>query len=167
MRSLLLALLLCSVALSAAAQNVLFAGNLARANVPAGYEHYFEERRKTLVLAPTGKLKAEVRFTFNSLREYLSQKPNAGLDFIEYAASKKNRPLFDIPENGGKAFIDFARDGVLNGKKAQDTHGMMGLRNGYVTFTITIDQEHVDSEAAKELLGTGIKALLGRIRSEA
>lgn len=160
--------LLCSVAIGAHAETVLFAGNVARADVPAaGYEHFFEEERKTLVFVSTGRLKAAVRFTFNSLQPYLTQKPNVGLEFIEYAASKKSKPLFDIPGNGGKAFFDFTREGALDGKKAQDTHGMMGLRDGYVTFTITIDQEHVGSAEAQALVSTGIKSLLGRIRGAA
>ena len=166
MRSLLALLLLCC-ALSTSAQTVMFAGNVAKADIPAGYEHYFEERRKTLVLVPSGFKDAEIRITFNSLREYLAQKPDVGREFVKHAASKRGKQLFDVPSNGGVAFIDFTQTSVHGARKVEDTHGMMGLRDGYATFTVSIAQEKASSEPAKALLSGGIRTLLASIRSAA
>ena len=145
----------------------MFAGNVAKADIPAGYEYYFEEQRRTLVLVPSGFKDAEIRITFNSLREYLTQKPDVGREFVKHAASKREKRLFEVPGNGGVAFVDFTQTNTHAGRKVEDTHGMMGLRDGYVTFTVSIAQEKASSEPAKALLSSGIRTLLASIRGAA
>src|ERR1041385_6721409 len=95
--------------LSALAEVILFAGGVAQAELPGGYEHYFEEQRKTLVVSPMSTaVKIEVRFTFNSLRPYVKQRPTIGKDFIADSSKKKNKTTFQVPGNGGIGFVDFA-----------------------------------------------------------
>ena len=147
------------------AEVVLFAGQVAQADIPAGYEYKFEEKRKTLVLLPQIEKKVEIRFTYNSLREYVKQRPTIGKDAIRDAARKKEKELFTVSGNDGVAFIDFTEARVANGEKIRSTHGTMGLNDGYVTFTITAAEDVVASDFVKGLLSGGIKTLLGSITS--
>src|SRR5882672_3253288 len=95
--------------MSALAEIALFAGGVAQVVLPAGYEHYFEEQRKTLVVSQVGTpAKIEVRFTFNSLRPYAKQRPTIGKDFVLDSSKKKIKVTFQVPENGGIGFVDFA-----------------------------------------------------------
>jgi hypothetical protein len=164
MKNLLAFLLLAP--LSALAEVVLFAGGIAQADLPTGYEHYFEEQRKTLVLSPIGSaVKIEIRFTFNSLRPYVKQRPTIGKDFVGDMSKKKNKTTFQVPENGGIGFVDFSETRTYESERFQQTHGMMGLDDGYVTFTISIPESALSTAQAKRMLDEEFKALLGRIRS--
>ena len=148
------------------AETVFFAGRVAQVDVPKEYEHFFEERGKTLVLLPKTQRKVEVRMTFNSLREYVRQRPSIGKDFIQDAARKKGKAIFPVEQNGAIAFVDFTEPRITqSGERLQNTHGMMGLDDGYVTFTVTATEENANSEFVRRLLADGIKELLGRIRS--
>ena len=162
---LLAALILSLAPLTALADAVFFAGNVAQADIPTGYEHYFEEQRTTLVVSPVGSPKIEVRFTFNSLRPYVKQRPTIGKDFVLDAAKKKDKVTFRVPENGGIAFVDFTKTSTYGSERVQETHGIMGLDDGYVTFTISVEESQLSSAHAKQLLESGFKSLLGRIRS--
>ena len=163
MRHVLIALTMFT-SISTPAETVFFAGRIAQADVPTGYEHNFEDKRRTLVLLPISQKKMEIRFTANSLREYVKQRPMIGRDIVQDAASKKGKEAFQIAENGGIAFIDFTESRVINGENTQSTHGMMGLNDVYVTFTVTVADEISGSEAVRTMLATGIKSLLGRIK---
>ena len=165
MYRLLLGLALLAI-VPAYADPVFFAGRVGQADVPKDYDHFFEERGKTLVLLPQGQKKVEVRFTYNSLRDYLRQRPSIGKDFVQDAARKKGKQIFPIEQNGGIAFVDFTEPRVTSGgERLQSTHGIMGLDDGYVTFTVTTTEENASSEFVRRLLSDGIKELLRRISS--
>ncbi|HVE53799.1 MAG TPA: hypothetical protein VNB23_10510, partial [Ramlibacter sp.] len=104
------------------------------------------------------------RFTFNSFREYVKQRPTIGKDFVQDAARQKGKEIFPVPGNSGVAFLDVNESRVAGGERIRSTHGMMGLNSGFVTFTITTTEALADSEYVKQLLAVGIKDLLGRIR---
>lgn len=164
MRLLVLAvwLLAASVAHS---QVVYFEKQLARFEVPTGYRYGFEDGRRTLSISPEAPHHIEIRFTFNSMREYTSQRPTIGKDFVRDTAAKKGKETFHVPENGGVAFLDYSASRQIGGDRIRDTHGMMGLNDGYVTFTITAEDKYADSAAMKELFARNLKGLLGRIKS--
>jgi hypothetical protein len=147
------------------AQVVYFAGGVARAEVPPGYDHYFEQRRKTLVVLPPALKGVEIRVTFNSLLQYVKQRPSIGKDMVQDAAKKKDKQVFMLTENGGVGFVDFSENRVYGSTPMQETHGMLGLDDGYATFTISIPVSQLASEASKQFLSTGFKAVLARIRS--
>jgi hypothetical protein len=151
--------------LCALADVVLFAGSVAQADIPPGYEHHFEEQRRTLVVSPVGSPKIELRFTFNSLRPHIKQRPTIGKDFVLDASKKKDKLTFQVPENGGVGFVDFTETRVHGSERVQATHGMMGLDDGYVTFTISVEESLLPTPPAKQVLESGFKVLLGRIRS--
>jgi hypothetical protein len=161
----LLALLAAAICTCASAQVVWFQRNLAQADIPQGYSYTFEDNRATLVLAPSSQPKVEIRLTFNSLKPYVSQRPTIGKDFVRDAGTKKGKALFDVPGNSGVAFIDFTSERIVSGEQIQDTHGMMGLNDGYLTFTITTTKALANSDLVRELVSGGIKSILGRVKS--
>jgi len=167
MKRFILSLLLLAAPLTAFADVVLFAGNVAQADIPAEYRHFLEEQGKTLVVSPAKGPRIEMRFTFNSLRSYVKQRPTVGKDFVIDSSKKKGRRTFEVPENGGVGFVDFSQVGEYDGEKVQETHGIMGLDDGYVTFTVSIPEAEAASPAAKQALESDFKLILGRIRSRA
>lgn len=164
MRLFLLALYLL-VSPLAHAQLVHFEGQLAQFEVPKGYRYGFEDGRRTLSLSPPAPHHIEIRFTFNSMREYVRQRPTIGKDFVLDAAKKKGREVFEVTGNGGVAFIDFSESRQAGADRIRDTHGMMGLNDGYLTFTVTSEENAADSAAMKEIFARVLKELLGRVKS--
>jgi hypothetical protein len=160
-----LLLLLVVVPFAAFADVVFFAGNNAKVDIPPGHEHYFEDQRKTPVVVPAGATKVEMRFTFHSLRAYVKQRPAIGKEFVLDFSKKKGKPTFVLAENGGVGFVDFTQTSEYRGDKVQETHGTMGLDDGYVTFTISIAETVSTTPAAKQALESGFKRVLARIRS--
>jgi hypothetical protein len=161
----LLFLLTASICIGANAQVVWFQRNVAKIDIPPGYSYTFEDGRATLVLSPSNQPKVEIRLTFNSLKPYVNQRPTIGKDFVRDTATKKGKSLFDVPGNAGVAFIDLTSERAVSGEQIQDTHGLMGLDDGYLTFTITTTKALASSDLVKELVGGGIKSILGRVKS--
>ncbi len=164
MRSLLLALCLFSSSL-AYCQVVHFDRQVAQFEVPKGYRYGFEDGRRTLSLSPEAPHHIEIRFTFTSMKEYVSQRPTIGKDFVRDAAAKKGKELFDVPGNGGVAFVDYTESRQAGPDRIRSTHGMMGLSDGYVTFSVTTEETHFDSPTMKEVFARGLKELLGKVKS--
>lgn len=164
MRSLLLALSLFSSSL-AYSQVVQFDRQVAQFDVPNGYRYGFEDGRRTLSLSPAAPHHIEIRLTFNSMREYVSQRPTIGRDFVRDAAAKKGKELFDVPGNGGVAFVDYSESRQAGPDRIRSTHGMLGLNDGYVTFSVTAEERNFDSSTMKELFARGLKELLGKVKS--
>lgn len=167
MKRFILSLLLLAAPLTVFAEVVLFAGNVAQADIPAQYKHYLEQQGQTLVVSPANGPRIEMRFTFNSLRSYVKLRPTVGKDFVLDSSKKKGRRTFEVPENGGVGFVDFSQVGEYDGEKVQETHGIMGLDDGYVTFTVSIPEAQAASPAARQALDSDFKLILGRIRSRA
>jgi hypothetical protein len=164
MRSLLL--VICFFGASFAhSQVVHFERQLAQFEIPKGYRYGFEDGRRTLSLSPEAPHHIEIRFTFNSMKEYASQHPTIGKDFVRDAAKKKGKELFDVPGNGGVAFLDYAESRKAGSDRIRETHGMMGLNDGYVTFTVTAKEKDADSSTMKEIFARGLKDLLGKVKS--
>jgi hypothetical protein len=99
------------------------------------------------------------------MKEYASQHPTIGKDFVRDAAKKKGKELFDVPGNGGVAFLDYAESRKAGSDRIRETHGMMGLKDGYVTFTVTAEEKDADSSTMKEIFARGLKDLLGKVKS--
>jgi hypothetical protein len=164
MRSLLL--VICFFGASFAhSQVVHFERQLAQFEVPKGYRYGFEDGRRTLSLSPEAPHHIEIRLTFNSMKEYASQRPTIGKDFVRDAAKKKGKDLFDVPGNGGVAFLDYAESRQAGSDRIRETHGMMGLNDGYVTFTVTAEEKDADSSTMKEIFARALKDLLGKVKS--
>lgn len=164
MRLIILALYLFSSSL-AYSQVVHFDRQVAQFEVPNGYRYGFEDGRRTLSLSPKAPHHIEIRFTFNSMREYIRQRPTIGKEFVRDAAAKKGKELFDVPGNGGIAFVDFSESRIAGQDRIRSTHGMMGLSDGYVTFSVTSEEKYFDSPTMKEVFAQGLKELLGKVKS--
>lgn len=164
MRSLLFALFLFSSTL-AHSQVVHFDRQVAQFDVPKSYRYGFEDGRRTLSLSPEAPHHIEIRFTFNSMKEYVSQRPTIGKDFVRDAASKKGKEFFDVLGNGGVAFVDYSESRQAGPDRIRSTYGMMGLSDGYVTFSVTTEEKNFDSPTMKELFSRGLKELLGKVKS--
>lgn len=159
--------LLLAAPLSALADVALFADRVAQADVPPGYTHRFEEGGNTLVVSPVAAPQTEMRFSFNSLRGHVKQHPTIGKDFVRDSSRKKGRRSFELPGNGGVAFVDFSQVSDIDGTQVQQTHGLMGLDDAYVTFTVAMPEADAATPAGREALDSGLRLLLGRIRSGA
>lgn len=155
-------LLLPSLALC---QVAIFKGNVAEFDVPKDHHYEFEEGRQTLSLSLQAPHRVEIRLTFNSLKDYVRQRPTIGKDFIRDSAKKKGKELFDVPGNGGMAFIDFSETRRAGADEIRSTHGMMGLNDAYVTFTVTTEAKNADSPTMKRIFSGGLTELLGRLKS--
>lgn len=164
MRLLLFALCLFGSSL-AWTQVVHFDRQVAQFEVPKGFRYGFEDGRRTISLSPEAPHHIEIRFTFNSMREYVGQRPTIGKDFVRDAAAKKGKVLFDVPGNGGVAFVDYTESSQAGPDRIRSTHGMMGLSDGYVTFTVTSEEKHFGSPAMKEIFAQGLRYLLGKVKS--
>ncbi len=164
MRSFLLALFLLGSSL-AHAQVVYFDRQIAQFEVPKGYRYGFEDGRRTLSLSPEAPHHIEIRLTFNSMGEYVSQRPMIGKGFVRDAATKKGKELFEVPGNGGVGFVDYSESRQAGQDLIRSTHGIMGLRDGYVTFSVTTEEKYFDSSAMKEIFARGLKELLGKVKS--
>lgn len=147
------------------AQVVHFAGQLAQFDVPKGYSYGFEDGRRTISLSPPAPHHIEIRLTFNSLGEYVRQRPTVGKDFVRDTAKKKGKEVFEVAGNGGIAFIDFSESRQAGPDRIRSTHGMLGLNEGYLTFTVTSEEHAADSPAMKKIFDHGLKELLGRVKS--
>lgn len=157
--------LLLAAPLAALADVVPFADGVAQADLPPGYTHRLEERGSTLVVSPVAAPQIEMRFSFNSLRGHVKQHPGIGKDFVRDSSKKKGRRSFELPGNGGVAFIDFSQVSQIDGTQVQQTHGLMGLDDAYVTFTVAMPEADAATPAGREALDSGFKLILGRIRS--
>lgn len=164
MRRVLLAISLLASTL-AYSQVVQFEGQLAQFDVPKNYRYGFEDGRRTLSMSPEAPHHIEIRFTFNSMREYVRQRPNVGKEFVRDAAKKKGKEVFNIPGNGGVAFIDYSESRQAGADRLHETHGMMGLSDGYLTFTVTAEEKNADSPTMKSIFVRGLAELLGRVKS--
>ncbi len=153
------------IATFAQAEVLVVGDGIAQIDLPVGYRHYFEDGKQTLLVVAPGPQKMDFRFTFNSFRQYVKQRPTIGKDFVQDTAKKKGKPVFILDGNGGIAFVDYSKKSKIGEDRVQETFGMMGLDDGYVTFTITIEEDKLASDSAKEFLATGFKTLLSRIRS--
>ncbi|MGE0333594.1 MAG: hypothetical protein AB7P37_23200 [Ramlibacter sp.] len=142
-----------------------FDRQVAQFDVPKGYRYGFEDGRRTLSLSPEAPHHIEIRFTFNTMREYVSQRPTIGKDFVRDAAAKKGKEVFDVPGNGGVAFVDYSETRQAGPDRIRSTHGMMGLSDGYVTFSVTTEETNFDSPTMKEVFARGLKELLGKVKS--
>jgi hypothetical protein len=164
MRSLIFAICLFGFSF-AYSQVVHFERQMGQFEVPKGYRYGFEDGRRTLSLVPAAPHHVEIRFTLNSKKEYAAQRPTIGKDFVRDAAGKKGKQLFDIPGNGGVAFLDYSESRQAGSDQIRSTHGMMGLNNANVTFTITAEEKDTDSSTMKEIFSRGLIELLGRVKS--
>ncbi len=164
MRSFLITLYLLGSSL-AFSQVVHFDRQVAQFEVPKGYRYGFEDSRRTLSLSPEAPHHIEIRLTFNSMREYVSQRPTIGKDFVRDAAAKKGKELFEVPGNGGVAFVDYSESRQAGSDRIRSTHGMMGLNDGFVTFSVTAEETHLDSPVMQEVFARGLKELLGKVKS--
>lgn len=99
------------------------------------------------------------------MREYASQRQTIGKDFVRDAAAKKGKELFEVPGNGGVAFIDYSESRQAGPDRIRSTHGMMGLNDGYVTFSVTAEEREADSSTMKEIFARVLKDLLGKVKS--
>jgi hypothetical protein len=144
---------------------VHFDRQVARFEVPKGYRYGFEDGRRTLSLSPEAPHHIEIRLTFNSMSEYVAHRPTIGKDFVRDAAAKKGKDIFDVPGNGGVAFVDYSESRQAGPDRIRSTHGMMGLNEGYVTFSITTEEKHFDSSAMKDVMSRGLKELLGKVKA--
>ena len=158
MRSLFVVLCLFGSSL-ACSQVVHFDRQGAQFEVPKGYKYEFEDGQRTLSLTPEAPHHIEIRLTFNSMREYVSQRPTIGKDFVRDAAAKKGKKLFDVPGNGGVAFVDYSESWQAGPDRIRSTHGMMGLSDGYVTFSVTAEEAQFESPTMKEVF---VRGLTGR-----
>ena len=84
---------------------------------------------------------------------------------MQDTAKKKGKPIFTLDGNSGIGFVDYSKKSKIGEDQVQETFGMMGLDDAYVTFTITVEEDKMASDSAKEFLATGFKFLLSRIRS--
>ncbi|RMX05750.1 hypothetical protein D8I35_11305 [Corticibacter populi] len=164
MRSLLLALCLFGSSL-ACSQVVHFDRQVAQLEVPKGYRYGFEDGRRTLSLSPEAPHHIEIRLTFNSMKEYVSQRPTIGKDFVRDTAAERGKELFEVPGNGGVAFLDYSESRQAGSDRIRSTHGVMGLSDGYVTFSVTAEEKKFDSSTMKDIFARDLKKLLGKIKS--
>jgi hypothetical protein len=63
------------------------------------------------------------------------------------------------------AFIDFSQVSEIDGTQVQQIHGLMGLDDAYVTFTVAMPEADAATPAGREAMDGGFKLILGRIRS--
>ena len=65
--------------------------------------------------------------------------------------------------------FDFFSDAPVvseqEGVRVHESAGGLGLDDAYVTFTIAVDDAHRSDPVVQELMRSGIRVLLGRIRS--
>jgi len=136
-----------------------------RMNVPNGYRQEFEDEGQTLVLTPANPEQFLMRFTYHSLKAYVKERPRVGREFIEHLALKKGLKTFPVDGNGGVAYMEPPIISEQDGGRMQESAGGLGLDDAYVTFTVVIDESSLSDPVVKELLQSGIRVLLGRIRS--
>lgn len=134
-------------------------------NVPDGYRQSREDNGHTLVLSPPSPEKFVLRFTFHSLADYVAERPRVGREFIAHLAAKKNLKTFEVPGNGGLAYVEPPVVSEQDGGRVHETEGSLGLDDAYVTFTVMVDEASRDDPVVQELLRSGLQVLLGRIRS--
>jgi hypothetical protein len=134
-------------------------------NVPNGYRQAFEDDGNTIVLTPANPEQFMLRFTYHSLKAYVKERPRVGREFIEHLARKKALPTFPVDGNGGVAYLEPAIVTEQEGARVHESAGGLGLDDAYVTFTIAVDDAHRSDPVVQELMRSGIRVLLGRIRS--
>jgi hypothetical protein len=151
---------------SAYAEIVMLAGGAGQIDLPPGYRYFLEDGQTTLVVLPRNLKKAQIRFSFNSLRAYVKQRPRIGRQFVEDTAKKTGKTTFSVPGNEGVAFVDYTTKDSYGNDRVQETFGIMGLDDSYVIFMISIAEDELASNAAaRDLSATGFRQLLSRIRS--
>lgn len=149
--------------LLAVADPVRFATN-AEVTLPAGYAHTFEDAGKTIVVSPKQKDLFEYRLTFHSLVQFLSQRPTIAEDFVRSMAEKKGKTLLSIPDTGLEGFLEAGNPSTVNGERARNMHGVVALREGYTTMTLTVPEKHVNDPTVREFVGGGMATLLATLR---
>src|SRR5438477_882351 len=144
-----------SSAVAAAAEPIRFAA-AAQVTPPDGYTHSFEDDGKTIVLYPKQKDLFQYRLTFHSLVQYLAQRPTVTEDFVSSMAEKKGKKLLPIRGTMHKGFLEAGTPSTVNGELVRNMHGVVAMREGYTTMTLTVPERYANEPTVREFVAGGM-----------
>ena len=136
----------------------------AEITLPDGYSHRFEDERKTIVVHPSRQDLFEYRLTFHSLVQYLAQRPRITEEFVSSMAEKKGKQLRTIRGTSHKAFVEAGAPSNVNGETVRNLHGVVAMREGYTTMTLTVPEKYANNPAVREFVAGGMERLLATLR---
>jgi hypothetical protein len=157
------AILACLPFLAFAEQPVRFAEG-AEITLPTDYLYSFEDGNMTIVVSPKQHELFRFRLTFHSLARYLAQRPRIAEEFVASMAEKEGRRLLPIQGTNHKWFFEPGTPSNISGEAARNMHGVVAMREGYTTMTLTVPERYSNEPIVRDFVGGGMEALLSTLR---
>jgi hypothetical protein len=136
----------------------------AQVTLPDGYSHSFEDDKRTIVLYPKQKELFQYRLTFHTLVPHLAQRPRIAEEFVSSMAEKKGKQLRTIKGTALKGFLEAGNPSNVDGEPMRNMHGVVVMRQGYTTITLTVPEKYANDATVREFVGGGMEAILATLK---